>query len=61
MVKGATKMPNELTMAEVKECLRLLAYAAERISVNTYMEQGATAADTVFVTLEKVEKILGLE
>ena len=54
-------MPNELTMADVKECLRLLAYAAERITVNTYYEQGAMAADEVFRTLDKVEKMIGTE
>lgn len=54
-------MPNEFTMAEVKECLRLLAHAAERITVNTYYEQGAVAADEVFRTLDKVEKMIGTE
>lgn len=51
-------MNNELTMDDVKECLLLLAKAAERITVNTYMEQGAVAADEVFQTLDKVEKLI---
>lgn len=39
----------------MKETIRLLAKAIERITVNTYVEQGALAADEVFKILEEVE------
>lgn len=39
----------------MKEIIRLLAKAIERVTVNTYVEQGALAADEVFKILEEVE------
>lgn len=39
----------------MKETIRLLAKAIERVTVNTYVEQGALAADEVFKILEEVE------
>lgn len=39
----------------MKEIIRLLAKAIERVTVNTYVEQGALAADEVFKILEEIE------
>ena len=39
----------------MKETIRLLAKAIERVTVNTYVEQGGLAADEVFKILEEVE------
>ena len=36
---------------------KLLTKAIERVTVNTYLEQGAAAADEVFEILEEVEEI----
>ena len=36
---------------------KLLTKAIERVTVNTYLEQGAVAADEVFEILEEVEEI----
>ena len=38
-----------------KKCIELLAKAIERVTVNTYAEQGALGADEVFKLLEQVE------
>lgn len=43
-------------MKEVTEILRLLAKAIEQNTVNTYQEQGNSAADVVFRILEDAEK-----
>ena len=43
-------------MKEVTEILRLLAKAIEQNTVNTYQEQGSSAADVVFRILEDAEK-----
>ena len=43
-------------MKEVTEILRLLAKAIEQNTINTYQEQGSTAADVVFHILEDAEK-----
>ncbi len=43
-------------MKEVTEILRLLAKAIEQNTVNTYLEQGSSAADVVFRVLEDAEK-----
>lgn len=40
------------------EVLKLLVKAIERVTVNTYLEQGAVAADEVFEILEKIEEII---
>ena len=37
------------------EAIKLLAQAIEQVTVNTYVEQGAMAADKVFKILEEVE------
>lgn len=37
------------------ETIRLLVQAIEQVTVNTYVEQGAMAADKVFKILEEVE------
>lgn len=42
----------------MKETIRLLAKAIERVTVNTYVEQGSMAADEVFKILEEIEKRL---
>ena len=42
----------------MKETIRLLAKAIERVTVNTYVEQGALAADEVFKILAEVENRL---
>lgn len=44
---------------ELKQVLLLLAKAIERVTVNTYVEQGQAGADEVFRILEQVEKICG--
>lgn len=43
-------------MKEVTEILRLLAKAIEQNTINTYQEQGNSAADVVFRILEDAEK-----
>lgn len=40
------------------EVLKLLAEAIERVTVNTYLEQGAAAADEVFEILEQIDEII---
>ena len=54
-------MSKDKQIIEIKECLRLLVTAVERVTVNTYIEQGSLGADSVFSILEKVEKIIGKE
>lgn len=44
---------------KLKEAVLLLAKAIERVTVNTYVEQGSAGADEVFEILEQVEKICG--
>lgn len=46
---------------ELKQVLLLLAKAIERVTVNTYVEQGQAGADEVFRILEQVENICGEE
>lgn len=41
-----------------KKCIELLAKAIERVTVNTYAEQGALGADEVFKLLGQVENEL---
>lgn len=43
---------------KIIEALRLLAEAVSLVTVNTYVEQGAPAADKVFAILAKVEEIV---
>lgn len=43
-------------MQEVIEILRLLAEAIEQTTVNTYANQGSSAANVVFRILEDAEK-----
>lgn len=38
-----------------KKCIELLAKAIERVTVNTYAEQGQTGADEVFKLLGQVK------
>ena len=47
-----------MTHEEIRDALSLLSKAIERVTVNTYVEQGALAADEVFEILGRVEKIL---
>lgn len=42
----------------MKETIRLLVKAIERVTVNTYVEQGTLAADEVFKILAEVENRL---
>lgn len=49
-----------MTPEEIKEALSLLASAIERVTVNTYVEQGALAADEVFKILVRVDNILAV-
>ena len=46
---------------EFKQALLLLSKAIERVTVNTYVEQGQAGADEVFRLLEEVEKLCGNE
>lgn len=47
-----------MTPEKIKECLALLAQAIERVTVNTYAEQGALPADEVFKLVGRVEELL---
>ncbi len=40
------------------DILRLLSKAIERVTVNTYVEQGALGADEVFGILAEIERML---
>lgn len=46
---------------ELKQVMLLLAKAIERVTVNTYVEQGSAGADQVFRILDQVENICGKE
>jgi hypothetical protein len=43
-------------MQEILEIMRLLSKAIEQNTVNTYQEQGAVAADSVFAILQEAER-----
>ena len=47
-----------MTPEKIRECLLLLAKAIERVTVNTYVEQGAIPADEVFKLVGQVEELL---
>lgn len=47
-----------MTTEKIRECLALLAQAIERVTVNTYAEQGAIPADEVFKLVGRVEELL---
>ena len=46
------------TTEEVRWCLLALVKAIERVTVNTYVEQGAVPADEVFKILGQIEDVL---
>ena len=49
----------EDTLAGVKECIKLLSHAVERLTVNTYTVQGESAANEVLVILRKINDKVG--
>ena len=50
-----------MTERETQQAILLLAKAIERVTVNTYVEQGSVGADAVFEILGRVEDICKTE
>ena len=55
--KELTDLPCKKRDEMYSKALMLLVRAIEQVTVNTYLEQGAAAADEVFEILEKIAEI----
>lgn len=56
--KELTDLPCKKRDEMYSKTLMLLVQAIEQVTVNTYLEQGAVAADKVFEILEQVTEII---